>query len=124
MNIQNLEKELSELKDQLSDLQSKLSDIEANPDQYADLSGLHDDMLDELYSEACEALPVCTSGSELIRELDPIMYRCSFSDFCSNYDYQSLNIYQDTESEIEDIETMISDLESKIEDLENEATDE
>jgi peptidoglycan hydrolase CwlO-like protein len=124
MNIQEIKKELAELQDQLSDLQSKLSDIEVNPDQYTDLDGQHDDLLDELYSEACEALPVCITGSQLIREFDPVMYRCSFSDFCSNYDYQSLNVYQDTESEIEDIETMISDLESKIEDLENEATDE
>jgi peptidoglycan hydrolase CwlO-like protein len=120
MNIQNLEKELFILKDQLSDLQSKLSDIEVNTDQYADLSSQHDDMLDELYSEACEALPVCTSGSELIRELDPVMYRCSFSDFCSNYDYSSLEIYTDTESEIEDLENQISDIESQIEDLQSE----
>jgi len=48
------------------------------------------------------------------------MYRCSFSDFCSDYDYKRLDVYSDTESEIEDIEDQISDLESEIEDLENE----
>lgn len=114
------QKELAELQDQLADLQSKLSDIEVNPDQYTDLNSLHDDELDEIYSEACEALPVNITGSELIREFDPVMYRCSFSDFCSNYDYASLDVYQDTENEISDIESQISDLESEIEDLENE----
>lgn len=119
IELNTKQKELAELQDQLSDLQSKLSDIEVNPDQYADLGSQHDDLLDELYSEACEALPVNITGSELIREHDPVMYRCSYSDYCSNYDYDSLDIYQDTENEISDIEDQISDLESEIEDLEN-----
>lgn len=120
IELQTKQKELKQLQDQLSDLQSKLSDIEVNPEQYADLDEQHDDLLDELYAEACEALPVNITGSELIREFDPVMYRCSFSDFCSDYDYSSLDVYQDTESEISDIEDQISELESEIEDLENE----
>lgn len=119
IELNNKQKELAELQDQLSDLQSKLSDIEVNPDQYADLESQHDDLLDGLYSEACEALPVSIAGSELIREFDPVMYRCSYSDYRSNYDYASLDIYQDTENEISDIEDQISDLESEISDLES-----
>lgn len=119
IELNNKQKQLVEFQDQLSDLQSKLSDIEVNPDQYADLESEHDDFLDELYSEVCEDLPVNISGSELIREFDPVMYRCSYSDYCSNYDYASLDIYQYTESEISDIEDQISDLESEIEDLES-----
>ena len=120
MNIQEMKKELAELKDQLADLQGKLSDIEVNPEEYADLESQYDDLLDELYSVECDALPVCITGSELIRQFDPIMYRCGYSDFCSNYDYQSLDIYTDTESEIEDLESQIEQLESEIEDLESE----
>lgn len=112
IELNTKQKELAELQDQLSDLQSKLSDIEVNPDEYTDLDSLHDDLLDELYSEACEALPVSITGSELIREFDPVMYRCSFSDYCSNYDYASLDIYQDTENEISDIEDQIEELEN------------
>lgn len=119
IELNTKQKELAELQDQLADLQSKLSDIEVNPEEYVDLESQHDDFLDEAYSEACEALPVNVTGSELIREFDPVMYRCSFSDYCSNYDYASLDIYQDTENDIEDIEDQISDMESEIEDLES-----
>ena len=120
IQLNTKQKELAELQDQLSDLKSKLSDIEVNPDHYVDLDEQHDDLLDELYSDVCGVLPICVTGSELIREFDPVMYRCSFSDFCSNYDYASLDIYQDTENEISDVEDQISGLESEIEDLESE----
>jgi DNA repair exonuclease SbcCD ATPase subunit len=116
----SLQSDLNMRVTKLTELQSDLSDIEVNPDQYTDLDSLYDAELDEIYFDACEALPINISGSQLLREFDPIMYRCGFSDFCSNYDYKSLDIYTDKESEIEDLESEISDLESEIEDLENE----
>jgi predicted nucleic acid-binding Zn-ribbon protein len=114
------QKELSGLQDQLSDLQDKLKDIENNPEQYADLESQYDDFLDEIYAEVCEALPVYVTGSKLIAEHDPTMYRCGFSDYCSDYDYSSLDVYTDMESEIEYIEDQISDLESEISEIESE----
>jgi len=114
------QQELASLQDQLSDLQDKLKDIETNPEQYTDLESLYDDFLDEIYSEVCEALPVYVTGSYLIAEHDPTMYRCGFSDFCSDYEYSSLDVYTDTESEIEDIEDQLSDLEEEISELESE----
>jgi peptidoglycan hydrolase CwlO-like protein len=116
----DLKNELVVKQNQLKDLQSDLSDIENNPDQYADLDSQYDDFLDEIYSDACDALPVCITGSQLIKEFDPVMYRCGFSDFIDQFDYSSLDCYTDKESEIEDVESEIFDLESQIEDLENE----
>jgi chromosome segregation ATPase len=125
-NLQTLKTRLMGLKSdlvarqlQLKELQSDLKDIENNPDQYADLDSQYDDFLDELYSEACEALPVCITGSELIKEFDPTMYRCGFNDYIDQFDYSSLDVYTGKESEIEDLESEISDLESEVEDLEN-----
>lgn len=115
-----LQNELQALNVQLVDLNNKLEDIETNPQEYTDLESQHDDLLDELYNEVCEALPVCMTGSELIRDFDPTLYRCSYSEFCSDYDYSSLDIYVETQDEITDIEDQISDLENEIEDLENE----
>jgi len=118
--LMGLKSDLVSRQSQLKDLQSDLKDIENNPDQYADIDPQYDDFLDEIYSEACEALPVCITGSKLIREFDPVMYRSGFSDFIDQFDYSSLDVYTDKESEIEDLESEISDLESEIEDLENE----
>lgn len=117
------QKQLAELQDQLVDLQSKLKDIESNPEEYTDLESLYDELLDEIYGEACEALPLSVTGSYLIQQLDPIMYRYGFSDFCSDYDYASLDIYKDTETEIEDLEIDIEGIEQEIEDLTNEIED-
>lgn len=111
---------LVELNAQLSELNSKLEDIKQNPAEYTDLESLYDDLLDEIYSDVCEALPVNVSGSQLIKEFDSAMYLCGFSDFCSDYDYSSLDVYQETEDEINDIEGQITDLESEIEELEQE----
>jgi hypothetical protein len=118
ITLSDLQKLLAEKQEQLLDLQYKLSDIEVNPQEYADLDSLHDDFLDEIYSEVCENLPVSVTGSELISEHDPVMYRCSFSEFCSDFAYQDLDVYQQTESEIEDLECEISDLEYQIEEWE------
>lgn len=117
--LQTKQTELAALQDQLSDLQSKLSDIETNPEEYADLESQYDDFLDEIYSEVCGALPVQILGSQLIAEHDSVMYRYGYSDFCSEYDYASLEVYTDTENEIADIENQISELEEEISELED-----
>lgn len=111
---------LAALQDQLIDLKCKLNDIEVNPEEYIDLESLYDEFLDEIYSEACEALPLSVTGSYLIRQLDPVMYRCGFSDFCSEYDFSSMDVYMDTQNEIEDLEIDIKGIEQEIEDLLNE----
>lgn len=120
MNKDQILAKIVEVKTELEDKQSMLSDIEVNPDQYADLDSQYDDFLDEIYAEACDALPISVSGSQLISEFDPVMYRCGFSDFCSEYRYQDLDIYQTTESEIEDLESELSELEDMLEYLEDE----
>lgn len=115
-----LKSELIVKQNELKDLQTDLADIEKNPQDYTDLDSLYDESLDEWYSEQCENLPVNVTASELIKEFDPVMYRCGFSDFINGFDYSSLDCYTDKESEIEEVEGEISDLESQIEDLETE----
>ena len=120
MNKDQILAKISEVKTELEDKQSMLSDIEVNPEQYANLDSQYDDFLDEMYSEACDALPISVTGSQLIAEFDPVMYRFGFSDFCSEYRYQDLDIYQTTESNIEDLESELSELEDMLEYLEDE----
>lgn len=122
--LQAKQDQLATLQDQLVDLQSKLSDIEVNLENYADLESQYDDFLDEIYSEACEALPISVTGSELIKEHDPVMYRCGYSDFCSGYDYASLEVYTDTENEIQDIESEIESLQDEISEIEDQIAEE
>ena len=122
MNKDQILAKIVEVKTDLEDKQSMLSDIEVNPQEYTDLDSQYDEFLDEIYSEACDALPISVTGSQLIAEFDPVMYRCGFSDFCSDYRYQDLDIYQTTESDIEDLESELSELENMREYLEDEET--
>lgn len=118
--IQAIEAKKAEIvtqNEKIKEIKELLSDIEVNPDQYADLDSMYDDFLDEIYSEACEALPVLISGSTLIRELDPVMYRCGFSDFISSFNYSDLDIYQTAENDLDSLESEISDLESDLDEL-------
>ena len=109
--------EIAEVQNKISEVNEILSDIETNPDQYADLDSMHDDMLDEIYSEACEALPINVTGSELIRKFDPVMYRCSFSDFISNFEYKDLDAWQTAENDLDYLQSNLSDLESELDEL-------
>lgn len=120
--LAELQTELETLQAELSEAQDKLKDIQNNPQEYTDLESMYDDYLDEIYSEQCEALPVVISGSKLISEFDPTMYRCGFNDYCNDYDYSSLDVYQETEDLISDLEDQIYDIEDQIDDL-DEASD-
>jgi predicted nucleic acid-binding Zn-ribbon protein len=115
-----LKSELIVKQNELKDLQIDLADIEKNPQDYMDLETMYDEDLDSLYHDQCKDLPVNVTGSKLIKEFDPIMYRCGFNDFIDQFEYSDLDCYTDKESEIEDVESEISDLESVILDLEDE----
>lgn len=119
--LAELQTELETLQAELSEAQGKLKDIENNPQEYTNLENMYDDFLDDMYAEQCEALPVVISGSKLISEFDPTMYSCGFSDYCNDYDYASLDVYQETEDLISDLEDQIYAIETEIEEaLDNE----
>lgn len=117
--ITELKAQIVELQAKKADIEELISDIEVNPEEYADLSAQYDEELDEIYSDVCEQLPIVVTGSELIAEHDPVMYRCGFSDFCSNFRYQDLDLYQTAESDLDDVTAELDQLESELWDLEN-----
>lgn len=115
INIIDLENQIGDLETKLEQLQKELTYI-----LHYDLHEEYDQMLDELYEEQCTNLPVCISGSELIKEFDPIAYRCGYSDFIDGYDFSALPEYIDLENEIESIESDIESLQEEIDELQEE----
>ena len=104
----------------ITDKEKQQSQIELDPDNYEDQ---FDDMLDE--SGTVEAGGYSFYPSRILKELDPVAYRCSLNDFVDsvfdvteNDDYKALQDEIDQlKSDIEDLEYDIEDLESEIEDL-------
>ena len=120
INIIDLENQIVDLETTLEQLKKELTDF---PDNY-DLYEEYDQMLDELYEEQCNNLPVCISGSNLIYEFGPTAYRCGYNDFIDSYDFSSLPEYIDLENEIESIESNIEFIQEEIDELQEELEEE
>ena len=99
--LEQLQQTLEALRAQLVDAKALLLKIQQNPQDYADLESEYDAFLDEYYSDACEALPVNISGSELLKTYDGTAYRCGFNDWLDSYDYTTLDAHKDAKEAIE-----------------------
>lgn len=56
--------------------------------------------------------------STILKECDPVAYRCGKSDYDSNIDLEEVEEYKGLVSSLEDLQSQIEDLESDLEDYE------
>lgn len=61
--------------------------------------------------------------SDILKNCDPIAYRCAKSDYESNYDLDDVEEYCDLKDELEELESELEDFESELEELESELED-
>ena len=100
--------QIAELNARKAALQSQIDsfEYEASDEEY-------DDMLD------CEGVVnVCGLEfypSTILKECDPVTYRCGKSDYENSVDIEDLEEYQDLLSEREEIESEIADLTEQLE---------
>lgn len=116
--IEMKEHEIRKMQSQIADKEKQQSNIELDPDDFAD-------QFDEMLDESGEVSVGYTSfyPSRILKELDPIGYRCGLTDFVDSLDVEDSDEYQSLQSEIDDIQDEIDQLESDIEDLENQIAD-
>ena len=107
--LYKLESELDTLQDQLVDKESELSSIELCNDDYE--NGYAE------YLDDCNGEFMGMNASHILKECDPIAYRCGLNDFVDGIDVTECEEYKELEQEIEDIESSIEYLESEIEEL-------
>lgn len=117
--IDSIESKLSALRLQVSDLESQQSKIELDPDNYEDQ---FDETLDNSIPEI-EIGCLTYSPSHVLKNVDPIAYRCGLIDFIDSLDVEDSDEYKALQSEIDDIQEEIDQLQSDIEDLENDIED-
>ena len=110
--IEKLEDKKTELND-LLDQRDNLSIDNLDPNDYEDD---YDSMLDDIYGEFMESY----SASDVLKNVDPIAYRCGLNDFMDSIDIADTKEYKNIEDEISDLKSEISDIESEIEDYKNE----
>lgn len=85
--------------------------------EYVDLDG-YDEMLDSEGDVSVAGLMF--EPSRILKELDPIAYRCGFIDYVDSVSDDDIPEYVELTEQIEECEEKIAEMESELEDLETE----
>ena len=117
--VEMKEHEIRKMQAQIADKEKQQSNIEFDPDDFADQ---FDESLDESIPEI-EIGCLTYSPSHVLKNVDPVAYRCGLNDFVNSLDVEDSDEYKDLQEEIDQLKSDIEDLESEIEDLENQIAD-
>ena len=117
--VEMKEQEIRKMQALIADKEKQQEQIELDPDDYEDQ---FDELLDE--SGTVEAGGYSFYPSRILKELDPVAYRCGLNDYADSvFDVEDSDEYKDLQEEIDQLKSDIEDLESEIEDLESEIED-
>ena len=105
--IENLELSISELKSEINDFEYSLTDAEF--DEYLDEEGEQHTSVGSFYP------------SDILKNCDPVAYRCAKSDYEGNFDLDDCTEYTDMVEELEGLESHLESLQDELKDLESEA---
>ena len=111
--VEMKEQEIHKMQALIADKEKQQSQIELDPDDFADQ---FDDSLDESIPEI-EIGCLTYSPSHVLKNVDPVAYRCSLNDFVDSLDVEDSEQYKELQEQIDSLEDAISDLESELDDL-------
>ena len=92
---------------------------EVNCFEYEATESEFDEFLDDCYPTV-ELFGMTFYPSDVLKSCDPIAYRCSKSDYESDFDLDNCQEYNDLVETVENLESELEDLESELESLEDE----
>lgn len=100
-----------------SEIKSKQSEIdnfeyECSDDEY-------DEMIDDC-SDEVNIFGMTYSPSQVLKELDPVAYRCGKSDYESNFDLDDCEEYTDMVEQLESLNSELVSLQDELSDLQDE----
>ena len=113
--VEMKEQEIRKMQSQIADKEKQQNQIELDPDDFADQ---FDESLDESIPEI-EIGSLTYSPSHVLKNVDPVAYRCGLNDFIDSLDVEDTDEYKELEDEIDQLKSDIEDLESEIEDLQS-----
>ena len=99
--IKNLELAISELKSEIDGFEYLLT--EAEFDDFLDEEGVQRTSVGSFYP------------SDILKNCDPVAYRCAKSNYESNYDLDNCEEYTDMVKDLESLESCLESLESNLE---------
>ncbi len=99
--------QIAALKKQIAELEDKIDNFEIDEDKHDDK---YDEWLDEIYGEIMIG-NISFLPSRILKELDPIAYRCGFSDYIDSLDIEDDEEYQELQTELEEAKEELAELE-------------
>lgn len=112
--IENVESQINDLSNKIGALQHDIYHFE-----YECSESDFDDYLDSIYPEI-NIGSLTFYPSQVMKDCDPIAYRCAKSDYESEYDLDDCEEYCNLKDELEELESELVDLESELEELQDE----
>jgi peptidoglycan hydrolase CwlO-like protein len=116
--IEDINNEIEALKEQISDKQEEINNFDKaehlSDEKYAE-------MLDDVYGKVniC-GYTYCSSYA--LEKVDPIAYRCGFSDFADSMENEDFEEYNELIEELEELENELNELNEELEELNEEST--
>ena len=116
MKTQQIEAKIAELAQQAKALQAQIDGFELDPDDYAER---YEEMLDDCHGDF-----LGMNASYILKEMDPVAYRCGLLDYLDSLDQDEEKMDNDEclelFNQLEEIESEIEELEEELAELDNE----
>lgn len=114
----NLEQTIKTLQAKIAEYKEALDNMDISETSLAD-DDAYSDWLNEIYGPVyVGSLAYC--ASRVLRELDPIAYRCGFSDYLNGLDITDSEEHTGLTARLEDMEAELTDLQSELDELNKE----
>ena len=116
MKTQQIEAKIAELTAQAKALQSQIDNFELDPEDYTDQY--------EEYLDDCHGDFLGMNASYILKNMDPVAYRCGLLDYLDGLDQDEEKMDNDEclelFNQLEEIESEIEELEEELAELDNE----
>ena len=116
MKTQQIEAKIAELTAQAKVLQNQIDNFELDPDDYVDQ---YEESLDDCHGDF-----LGMNASYILKEMDPVAYRCGLLDYLDGLDQDEEKMNNDEclelFEELEEIKSKIEELEEELAELDNE----
>ena len=118
-SIEEIKMDITACQAELADVRHEMETFEPDEKEAEDA---YDDMLDVCYEPfRIGRMEYCPS--QVLREVDPIAYRCGLSDFVDSEPADIWSGYRELEEREEELNDELSDLEDELEEAKEEAED-
>ena len=120
-NIETLKAQIADLERTIEDKQGEICTAQSNIEtfEYECSENEFDESLDDCH-EAYNFCGMTFYPSDILKSCDPIAYRCSKSDYESNYDLDDCEEYTDMVEQLESLNNELEDLQDELSDLTDE----